>query len=151
MVDITIQGGFPRGALVGVGALVAGIIALAGITHATNSEHVTMPPSRPIAAIDLAFRDLPSGGVAVTEAETGRLVSTVAPQTGGFIRGIMRALVLGHRRAGEPDHTPFRLTRWADGRLTIADPSTQESFELEAFGSTNEQVFAAFLEKPRKA
>ena len=150
MVAITIQGGFPRAGLIGVGVIVAGIVALAGISHATNAEHVTMPPTRPVAAIDLAFKDLPTGGVDITEAGTGRLVSTVAPNTGGFVRGIMRALVLGHRRAGEPDGMPFRLTRWADGRLTIADPSTRESFELEAFGSTNEQVFAAFLETPRK-
>ena len=150
MVAITIQGGFPRAALIGLGVVVAGTIALAGITHATNAQHVTMPPSRPIAAVDLAFRDLSDGGISITEAGTGRVVSTVAPQSGHFIRGIMRALVLGHRRAGEPDGMPFRLTRWADGRLTIADPSTRESFELEAFGSTNEQVFAAFLEKPGK-
>ena len=150
MVAITIQGGFPRAGLIGIGVLVAGIVALAGITHATNAEHIAMPPTHPVAAIDLAFRDLPSGGVAITEARTGRLVSTVEPNTGGFVRGIMRALVLGHRRAGEPEDTPFRLTRWADGRLTIADPSTQESFELEAFGSTNEQVFARFLETPGK-
>lgn len=148
MVAITIQGGFPRAALVGLGVMVAGTIALAGITHATNAEHVTMPPSSPVAAIDLAFRDLPDGGITVTDAATGRLVSTVAPQSGHFLRGIMRALVLGHRRAGEPDGMPFRLTRWADGRLTIADPSTRESFELEAFGSTNEKVFADFLGKP---
>ena len=150
MVDITIQGGFPRAALVALGVVVAGTIALAGITHATNAQHVTMPPSAPVATVDLAFKDLPDGGITITDAATGRLVSAVAPQSGHFIRGIMRALVLGHRRAGEPDGMPFRLTRWADGRLTIADPSTRESFELEAFGSTNEQVFAAFLEKPRK-
>ena len=148
MVAITIQGGFPRAVLVSLGVMVAGTIALAGITHATNAQHVTMPPSRPIAAVDLSFKDMPDGGIAITEAGTDRLVSTVAPQTGGFIRGIMRALVLGHRRAGEPDGMPFRLTRWGDGRLTIADPSTSESFELEAFGSTNEQVFARFLETP---
>ena len=146
MVDITIQGGFPRGALVGVGLLLAGTVALAGITHATDAQHITMPPTHAVAAIDLAFKDLPNGGVAVTEAGSGRDVATVPPQTGGFLRGIMRALVLGHRRAGEPAGTAFRLTRWADGRLTIADPATQESFELEAFGPTNEQVFARFLD-----
>ena len=134
MVDITIQGGFPRSVLISVGLMLAGTIALAGITHATNAEHVVMP----------SFEQL------FVTAATGRLVSNVAPQSGHFIRGIMRALVLGHRRAGQPDGMPFRLTRWADGRLTIADPSTRESFELEAFGSTNEQVFAALLDSPRK-
>lgn len=150
MVDITIQGGFPRSVLISVGLMLAGTIALAGITHATNAEHVTMPPTAAVATVDLAFKDLPDGGITIKDAATGRLVSNVAPQSGHFIRGIMRALVLGHRRAGQPDGMPFRLTRWADGRLTIADPSTRESFELEAFGSTNEQVFAALLDSPRK-
>ena len=45
-------------------------------------------------------------------------------------------------------HTSFRLTRWADGRLSIEDPTTRESYELEAFGSTNEAVFARFLPEP---
>ena len=150
MVEVTIQGGFPRSALISAGVLVAGSIVLAAVSHATNAEHVALPPTVAVSSVDLAFKDLPDGGIVVTDAATGRLVSDVAPETGHFVRGIMRALVRGHRRAGEPDGMPFRLTRWADGRLTIADPSTRESFELEAFGSTNERVFAAFLEAPRK-
>ncbi len=148
MVDITIQGGFPRGAIVGAGALLAVTIAIAGIAHATKTNHVLLPPTHAVAAMDLSFQDLPNGGIAVTNAATGRSVANVAPETGGFLRGIMRALVRGHRRAGEPIGTAFHLTQWADGRLSIEDPATHESFDLEAFGSTNEQVFARFLEQP---
>ena len=151
MVDITIQGGFPRGALVGVGALLAATIAVAGVSRATNANHVEMPPTYPVAAIDLAFKDLPDGGIAVTNAANGHPVATVPPQTGGFLRGIMRALVRGHRRAGDPAGTAFHLTRWADGRLSIEDPMTHESFDLEAFGSTNATVFARFLDEPGRS
>ena len=150
MADITIQRAIPRGALIGIGLMLAGTIALAGITHATNAQHVTMPPTHAVATIDLAFQDLPGGGIAVTEAGTARAVETIAPETGHFLRGIIRALVFGHRRAGEQGQTAFRLTRWADGRLSIADPVTRESFELEAFGSTNVAVFARFLDAPAK-
>ena len=150
MADITIQRYIPRGALVGAGLLLAATIALAGITHATNAQHIALAPTHAVASIDLAFRDLPDGGVAVTEGGSGRAVATVAPESGHFLRGIMRALVFGHRRAGEQGQTAFRLTRWADGRLSIADPVTAESFDLEAFGSTNAEVFARFLDAPSK-
>lgn len=139
---------FPRSVILGMGALLAITIGLAGAARLTNHNHVILPPTHPIASRDLAFKDLANGGIDVTDAKTGQLVTTVAPQTGGFVRGIMRGLVRGHRLAGEPPHSSFRLTRWADGRLSIEDPSTHESFELEAFGSTNEKVFARFLDAP---
>lgn len=150
MADITIQRAIPRGALVACGLMLAATIALAGVTHATNREHVAMAPTYPVATIDLAFQDLPSGGIAVTEAPSGRKVETIAPDTGHFLRGILRALVFGQRRAGVAGQTAFRLTRWADGRLSIADPKTGESFDLEAFGPTNAAVFARFLEAPAR-
>ena len=148
MVDITIQGGFPRSVLLGVGGLVLLTIAVAGTASHNGLGHIAMPPTQAVASIDLDFKDLPDGGVAVSDAATGRLVSTVAPQTGGFLRGIMRGLVRDHRLAGQPKGTSFHLTQWADGRLSIEDPRTHESFDLEAFGSTNQQVFARFLDRP---
>ena len=148
MVDITIQGGFPRSVVAGVGGLVLLTIVIAGTARATHKNHIVMPPSAALASIDLTFKDLPNGGVAVNEAGTGRLVSTVAPETGGFLRGIMRGLVRDHRLAGKPAGTSFRLTQWADGRLSLEDPMTRESYDLEAFGTTNEQVFARFLDRP---
>ncbi len=33
--------------------------------------------------------------------------------------------------------TPFRLTRWSDGRLSLDDPATDRHVDLEAFGPTN--------------
>ncbi len=40
---------------------------------------------------------------------------------------------------------PFRLIAWSDGRLTLDDLATKRHIELEAFGPTNERVFAEFL------
>ena len=148
MVDITIQGGFPRGVLLGVGSLVLLTIGIAGMASKNHLGHVAMPPTYALSSIDLDFKDLPNGGVQVIDASDGRLVSTVEPTTGGFLRGIMRGLVRDHRLAGQPKGTSFHLTQWADGRLSIEDPRTHESFDLEAFGSTNEQVFARFLDRP---
>jgi putative photosynthetic complex assembly protein len=41
--------------------------------------------------------------------------------------------------------TPFRLTDWTDGRLTLEDRSTGRSVELRAFGATNAAAFARLL------
>ena len=37
------------------------------------------------------------------------------------------------------------LTRWADGRLTLNDPSTGHVVALEAFGPDNARAFARLL------
>ena len=39
----------------------------------------------------------------------------------------------------------------ADGRLTLEDPTTHRTVELEAFGQTNEEVFAGLLPGVGKA
>jgi putative photosynthetic complex assembly protein len=138
----------PPGLVVGAGLLLAVTIGFAGVTRLTHKNHVTLDPTYAVAERDLTFTDQPDGGVRIEEAGTGRLISTVPPRSGGFLRGILRGLVHDHRREANVPFTAFRLTRWADGRLSIEDPATQESFELEAFGSTNEKVFAQLLTAP---
>lgn len=133
------------------GVLMLFTIVVAGIARYTGSYHVTMPPASPVATRDLLFADQRDGGVLVTDAKTGAHVATVEPKTGGFLRGIMRGLVREHRLNDLAAGAPFRLTRWSDGRLSIADPATKESFDLEAFGATNEAAFAAFLDGPAEA
>lgn len=148
MTTETRQAIFPRGIVTGAAALLLFTTAVAATARLTVGAHVAMPPTHPVAMRELSFADMPDGGIAITDAVTGRLVSHVAPQTGGFLRGIMRGLVRGHRLWEKAPGTAFRLTRWADGRLSIEDPATRESFELEAFGSTNEKVFARLLDEP---
>ena len=139
----------PKGFVVLAGALVLFIIAIAGTARISHNNRVILPPTTAIASRDLSFKDLPDGGVDVSDAVTGAHIYTVVPTTGGFLRGVMRGLVRDHRQIGGVSHTSFRLTRWADGRLSIEDPATHETYELEAFGSTNEAVFAQFLEDPK--
>ena len=135
----------PKGVLVAVALLLLFTIGLAATARLTGRNHVTMPPTRAVASCDLTFTDRNDGGVEIADATTGRHVATVAPTTGGFLRGIMRGLVREHRLNDLSAGSAFRLTRWADGRLSIEDPGTRESFELEAFGPTNEAVFAQLL------
>jgi len=47
-----------------------------------------------------------------------------------------------HSVSAEP---PFVLTRWANGTLSLHDPTTGRKVELDAFGPTNAQAFAGLL------
>lgn len=137
---------FPRSVLLAAGALLVFSIGLAGTARITNHNHVVLAPTYAVASRDLSFKDLSNGGIDISDAETGKTITTVVPTTGGFLRGIVRGLVRDHHRYDNATGYPFRLTRWADGRLSIEDSGTHERFELEAFGSTNEAVFARLLE-----
>jgi putative photosynthetic complex assembly protein len=90
--------------------------------------------------------------LSIVAAAVGRLTSdtsapieVVAPATNGFLRATMRGLARQRIRQDSDREIPFRLTGWADGRLTLEDPTTGRKVEMEAFGITNEEVFAHLL------
>ncbi len=136
---------FPRNTLIILGTVVllSVMTAAAGrITGAANSK----PTAAPVASRALLFRDLANGGVAVFDAtDASAPIDIVAPETNGFLRATMRGLARQRMRQDADKEIPFRLTEWADGRLTLEDPTTGRSVEMEAFGITNEQVFADLL------
>ena len=139
---------FPRGALIGAGALVA-----LTMTSAATARLLGLKQERPVATVlaarDLRFSDQPDGGVAVEDADTGRIVSVLAPGSNGFIRASLRSLAKRRQFGGDASDV-FHLTAWSDGRLTLDDPTVDNPIELEAFGETNERAFANLLgtEKP---
>ncbi len=116
--------------------------AVGRLTGAGNSA----PTAPVIASRDLLFRDQPNGGVAVFDAaDTSVPIDIVAPETNGFLRATMRGLARQRLRQDADREVPFRLTGFADGRLTLADPTTGRTVEMEAFGITNEEAFARLL------
>jgi putative photosynthetic complex assembly protein len=94
-----------------------------------------------VAAYDLRFADRPDGSVLVTSAD-GLPVGVMESGTNGFARGVLRSLARERKREGIGQEPPFRLTRWADGRLSLDDPSTGEHVDIEVFGPTNAAAFA---------
>ena len=101
----------------------------------------------------ITFEDRADGGVLVRNAESGALVLTLEPTAeptaNGFLRGTVRALNRERKKDSIGRATPFRLTAWDDGRLTLGDPATHERIALEAFGDTNKAVFLNILEAAR--
>jgi len=103
------------------------------------------PAARMLATRTLSFNDAPDGAVVVTDATTGASVAHLAPGTNGFIRSTLRAMAHeGHAAHAAPQH-PFVLSAFADGRLTLDDPTTGERLDLEAFGTLNAAAFTALL------
>jgi putative photosynthetic complex assembly protein len=136
---------FPRGILIIVGLVVASAIAVAAagrLTGAANSE----PTAKMVMSRDLLFADRADGAVIVYDASAPTVpIEVVAPATNGFLRATMRGLARQRLRQDANVAVPFRLTEWADGRLTLEDPTTGRRVEMEAFGITNEEAFARLL------
>jgi putative photosynthetic complex assembly protein len=134
----------PRGALVAAAGLV--VIALAGAAFGRMTPHASLAPSANVVeSRHLRFTDRADGAVVVT-SEDGALVSVVAPGTNGFLRGVVRGLAQERLRRDEGATTPFELTRWSDGRLSLTDPVTDRHIYLQAFGPSNVAPFAALLD-----
>jgi putative photosynthetic complex assembly protein len=136
---------FPRVILAIAGATIALTIVTAAVGRLTGVAN-SAPTAVPIASRELLFRDQPNGGVAVFDArDTAAPIDMIAPETNGFLRATMRGLARQRLRQDADREVPFRLTGWADGRLTLEDPTTGRKVEMEAFGITNEEVFAHLL------
>ena len=142
---------FPRGVIVLFGALVSLTVLGVAAARIVNPVPFTAEPAVVVAARDLRFEDRPDGGIVVSDAGTGRRVTTIAPQEGEFIRITMRGLAHARKRSSANMGAAFRLAAGADGRLTLYDPTTGRLIELEAFGSTNAGSFAQLLAAPEDA
>jgi putative photosynthetic complex assembly protein len=98
---------------------------------------------------DLRFSDRVDGGVEVTDAANGAVVAELEPNSNNFVRALMRGLVRQRVREAQGPETPFRLTAYEDGDLTLEDPVTRRTVALAAFGPTNAEAFVKLL--PLKA
>lgn len=135
---------FPRGALIAAAGLIVMSIVAAGAGRLSGIGVTRMPAAIPVQSRTLHFADRNDGAVEVTDADH-RIVAVLPPGTNGFARGVMRGLARARKLEDVGQEPPFILTRWADGRLSLEDPSTKQDINLEAFGATNSAVFARLL------
>ncbi|WP_428541760.1 photosynthetic complex assembly protein PuhC [Rhodopila sp.] len=142
---------FPRPILFVAGAVILLSIVTAAVGRLTGAANST-PTAPAVASRELLFRDQPNGAVAVYDARNTKVpIEMIAPATNGFLRATVRGLAQQRLRQDASVSVPFRLTEWADGRLTLADPTTGRAVEMEAFGITNESVFAELLTAQAKS
>lgn len=135
----------PKAALVGAAFLV-------GLSLVVTTAHVTVGfgagvhgPGDVVFERSLVFADEATGGVRVIDGNSGDLIRSYEPGTGQFIRNMVRLMARDRMKVGGSSETPFLLVMRAGGYLSLVDPVTDRSIELNAFGSDNLQAFAALL------
>jgi putative photosynthetic complex assembly protein len=141
---------FPRGALIAAAVLVGFSLAATTVVRLVriNTPPAPVTASQPAPALtaDLRFSDEADGSIRVQNARTDRVVATIQPGVGGFVRGVMRGLARDRisRHIGEAP--PFRLSQARDGRMTLEDTATGRLIDLQSFGSGNRDSFVQLLQ-----
>lgn len=136
---------FPLAPLRGAAALVLVSFTLAAVGRLTGMYHADVPTAPILAQHELRFEDRPHGSIAVYEDGATEPSTVVGSGTNGFLRGTMRALARDRNQHEMGRDTPFILTAYQDGRLTLEDPAVGRLVDLEAFGPTNAAAFARLI------
>ncbi|WP_281299790.1 MULTISPECIES: photosynthetic complex assembly protein PuhC [unclassified Iodidimonas] len=136
---------FPRVFLLAAAGLIGLTILTAALSRWTGSYHIAPPEAELISSRSLYFADHESGAVIVTDAATGQEIARLEAGGHGFTRAMMRSLAQERMAHGISAQTPFRLSLWANGRLSLQDPETGRLVDLNAFGPTNAGAFAVLM------
>ena len=96
-------------------------------------------------SVHLWFDDREDGSVVVINADNGLVIDTLEPGTNGFVRGALRSLARERRASGMGEEVPFSIHRMASGQVVLHDAATDRVIDLRAFGPTNRDAFARFL------
>ena len=128
-----------------VAMVMVGGAVLAATVGSGLGERTHLAPTAIVAQRTLQFLDRADGAVVV---RSNGAEFAVLQGEQGFLRGTLRSLARYRRMDGLSSAAPFHIAAYADGRITIDDPSTKQHIELEAFGPTNAAVFARLLPLP---
>jgi putative photosynthetic complex assembly protein len=132
------------------------LLALAGLVGfafvIVSVARISELPTAPIAiapvveTLTVTFVDREDGAVVALRADDGAVQAVIEPETGGFVRGVLRSLVRRRMQLGlGREAGGFDLNRLSDGQITLSDPATGEIVDLGAFGPTNQAAFAAIM------
>ncbi|MEY4285813.1 MAG: photosynthetic complex assembly protein PuhC [Betaproteobacteria bacterium] len=123
--------------------LIVGMIAM-GKHQRDEAPHVAIEVRQERA---LHFSDGPQGEVLVIDARQNETIDALYGEQ-GFLRQTLRALVRERLRRGLDQSEPFWLQQLHNHHLALFDPVTQTRIDLMAFGPSNSQVFARWLDSP---
>jgi putative photosynthetic complex assembly protein len=113
----------------------------------TGIGTVKMDFGAPVDIRELVFTPQTDGHLLVADPMTGEKLANFAPQKGGFARGAIEGLRRQRMQRAIPATAPYRIILWESGFLTLADPATGISIELQAFGADNVKAFKQFLNR----
>ncbi|HVN98754.1 MAG TPA: photosynthetic complex assembly protein PuhC [Steroidobacteraceae bacterium] len=133
----------PAGVLIGAGALVLFSLATVTAARLLHLRRTAAPAAAAVTELHLTFTDRSADhAVEVRDVDHGnRLIHVVAPESNGFMRGVLRGMARTRRNEHIDAAPAFTLTRWADGRMSLADPQTGREVPLEVFGPSNSRPF----------
>lgn len=135
----------PRAILLAAAAFALGSISVVVLSRSTDVGVSRVAYAEATETRALVFADRADGAVAVSSAEDGSVIAVLEPGSSGFVRIVMRALAKERQDRGIGAAPAFELSRWGDGRLSIADPETGRRLDLTGFGKTNVDDFAKLL------
>jgi putative photosynthetic complex assembly protein len=145
MHDHATESPIPRLILRAAVALALFALVAVAFGRLTGQGLVLTPAATAVETRDLRFETLPDTSVMVTDVADGRMVALLKPGEDGFIRGVLRGLSRGAALERIEERNVYVLTRWDDGRLSIADPETGARFDLNSFGKDNLGAVARLL------
>jgi putative photosynthetic complex assembly protein len=142
--DATIK--VPKAPLIGalVLALLAYSIAISARVFGVGAA--AEPVSVPIEERSIRFTTEKDGRLTVLDVNTGRDIVHLTQDGNGFLFGALRGIEYKRGIAKVSPETPFALTRWQTGKITLDDPTTGMHIAVNSFGPTQvasfEQLFA---------
>ena len=120
-------------------------LLLLGIYAARQAGLEVRQPDAPVVwKKDLRFADGEHGEILVFDTTSQKIASFEGEQ--GFLRQTLRAIARERIRRGIDQKEPVWLQRLDTRRLVLFDPQTQTRIDLMAFGPSNSDVFARWLQ-----
>jgi putative photosynthetic complex assembly protein len=138
---------FPRLPLYAAIGLVGFALIATVFSETTGIGTVRVDAGAPVDIRDLVFSKTENGSLAITDAESGKLIRMIPAGAGGFISGAIQGLGQTRKVKQIDPATPYRLIAWDDGQLTLSDTGTGERIVLNAFGPTNAGAFHELLDE----
>ncbi|MDX2013682.1 MAG: photosynthetic complex assembly protein PuhC [Myxococcaceae bacterium] len=140
----------PRPVLIGAATLMALSLLFAGLSRQSLKAELAKPRPAPVESVTLSFEDR-AGAVVVFDASSGRELVSLAPNSNGFVRGVLRGFFRERKLESLGRDASFVLAREVDGRLSLEDKQTGRRVDLNAFGPDNTAAFAQLLDAGRRA
>lgn len=137
----------PRPVLIAAISLVLLTVAAVGVVRLTGSTITYgMGDATPVAERELRFEPRPGDELAVFDAKKDVLLEVLEPNTDGFIRNVVRGFGYKRRLHKVDTQSPYRLTMWSNGHLTLEDPATGSKIRrMRAFGKDQYAAFKRLL------
>jgi putative photosynthetic complex assembly protein len=135
-----------KGGILAACGLVLFALVTVTTSRLTGVGEVRMTVPAAVESLDLNFMDGQGGAVLVLNHRDGQVIDTLPPGSNGFVRVVLRGLARERKLGDIGPQPPFRLSRHANGQLTLTDTSSGKKVDLDAFGAANVGAFARLMQ-----